>query len=68
LNHNHKCPSGLTGWKARLQTVYSSLAEFESYAEIYALHTRLGYRSPRSAWRANPMVRGSVNPSDYGRA
>jgi hypothetical protein len=62
-----RCQSGLMGWQQRLRTVYASFEEFSSYCEVYGNHTRLGYRTPAGAWRANPMVQGSVNPSDYRR-
>lgn len=61
------CRSGLRGWQARLRSVYSSFEEFSSYCELYGNHTRLGYASPVTAWRANPVVQGSVNPTDYRR-
>jgi hypothetical protein len=61
------CRSGLRGWQQRLRSVYSSLQEFAAYCEVYANHTRLGYATPATAWRANPVVQGSVNPSDYRR-
>ena len=64
-----KCKSGSTGWRQRLQSVYADCADpfeaFKSYAEMYGLHTRLGYKTPAAAWKANPMVEGSTNPSDY---
>jgi hypothetical protein len=60
-----KCKSGITGWQARLRKVYANFEEFVSYCEIRNLHIRLGYKSPSSAWKWNPIVMGSVNPSDY---
>ena len=57
-----RCKSGLRGWQSPLRDNY---AEFERYADTYGLHGRLGYRSPRAAWNANPTVQGSVNPSDF---
>ena len=32
---------------------------------MYGLHTRLGYKTIVGAWRANPVVQGSVDPSDF---
>jgi hypothetical protein len=63
-----KCKSGLTGWQARLRKVYDSFVEFSRLCEIYNLHIRLGYKSPETAWRYNPTIQGSVNPSDYRKA
>jgi hypothetical protein len=63
-----KCKSGLTGWRCRLRRNYSSFSEFDSVNEIYGLAARLGYKSAATAWRYNPMIEGSVNPSDFRRA
>jgi hypothetical protein len=52
-------------WRGRLQDTYEDYDEFAAYAEIYSLHTRLGYKTPQAAWDANPVVQGSVNPADY---
>ena len=60
-----KCRTGLRGWQSPLLDNYADFAEFERYAETYGLHRRLGYRSPRAAWNANPTVQGSVEPSDF---
>lgn len=60
-----KCKSGIVGWQCKLQFVYISYEEWESYSEVYGLADRLGYASPREAWEANPVVRGSVNLEDY---
>ena len=63
------CDSGTRGcWRSRLRANYQSFAEFLSYAQIYNLPQRLGYKSALAAWRANPIVQGSTNPSDYRRA
>ncbi len=59
------CKSGLRGWRCRLQENYTNEAQFEAYAELYGLHTRLGYKTTRGAWLANPIVEGSVKPSDF---
>jgi len=61
-----RCKSGLIGWQDRLQNVYTDLAEFRRWSDVYGLARRLGYRSAAAAWTANPLVRGSVIPSDYG--
>jgi len=61
------CKSGLSGWQCRLQKNYASFAEFERYSEIYGLHSRLGFADAMSAWEQNPLVQGSVQPSDFCR-
>lgn len=59
------CKSGIKGWQCKLQTNYSNLEEFQGYCEIYNLHGRLGYKTPEAAWQKNPVVQGSVIPSDF---
>jgi hypothetical protein len=61
------CRSGLGGWRCRLRRNYASFAEFEAYSETYGLHGRLGFKSAEAAWEANPVVEGSVEPSDFRR-
>jgi hypothetical protein len=59
------CNSGLKGWRDRLRKVYSDLEEFIAYDELYGLAERLGFKSAKLAWVANPLVEGSVEPDDY---
>jgi len=61
------CPSGIEGWTGPLQQNYALFEEFERHCETYGLHTRLGYKTPEDAWKANPTIQGSVNPSDFSR-
>jgi hypothetical protein len=58
------CKSGLTGWRGRLREVYANLSEFRGYNRDFGIARRLGYDSAVSAWTANPLIEGSVNPSD----
>lgn len=60
-----KCKSGLTGWQNKLWGNYKSFEEFESYSETYGLHQRLGFKSAKEAWDANPEAQGSTDPSDF---
>lgn len=60
-----RCKSGLKGWRARLQANYKSLREWIHYARTYGLHERIGFKSMADAWYANPVIEGSVNPSDF---
>lgn len=62
-----KCKSGMHGWSYRLQENYSSYREFSGYCRMYAIHTRIGYSSMKQAWKDNPIMRGSVLPSDLQR-
>lgn len=60
------CKSGLKGWQGRLRKNYESDFElFEAYSEIYAVASRLGFHSAEEAWEANPVIQGSVVPSDF---
>ncbi len=60
-----KCKSGKAGWQCRLQKNYADIEDFKNWAEIYGLHLRLGYKTPESAWKKNPIVQGSTDPADY---
>jgi len=63
-----KTQSGLVGWRQRLKAVYKRDFEaFASYCKYFGNHRRLGFDSPKQAWNANPVIEGSVNPSDYRR-
>ena len=62
---NLKCRSGLEGTQSRLRDGYASYEEWENWSEMYGLHIRLGYKSPKTAWRFNPIVQSSVNPADF---
>ncbi len=59
-----KCKSGFKGWEARLQKNYASLEEFQYYSQTYGIHARLGFKSAKEAWDSNPLIRGSIIPSD----
>lgn len=59
-----KCKSGLIGSQLKLQKNYNSFSEFKSYCSMYGIHTRLGYRTMKSAWESNPTIQVSTNPED----
>ena len=59
------CKSGIQGWRARLRVVYNDFEDYYIMSKVYNIHKRLGYKTTRSAWNANPIVEGSVNPSDF---
>jgi hypothetical protein len=59
-----KCKSGIEGWTANLQSVYSSFEEFENISDMYGLAARLGYSDNWECWENNPKIKGSVVPSD----
>lgn len=54
------------GWKARVREVYASLEELQRYDEMYGIVERAGFESAEELWEANPMIGGSVQPSDFG--
>jgi hypothetical protein len=59
------CQSGLKGYKCHLRDNYVHFAEFRTFSELYGLHTRLGFATPKEAWEVNPEMEGSVTPSDF---
>lgn len=60
-----KCLSGLTGWQCRLRKNYTDYFDFVASDRVYGLAERLGFTSAREAWQVNPVVQGSVVPSDF---
>ena len=64
-NMRVRCKSGIEGWQCSLRKNYDSFSQFKYYSEMYGLHLRLGYKSAKNAWRANPLIQGSVIPSDF---
>lgn len=60
-----RCKSGLMGWRTRLRNNYSNDGQWIYNSDMWGLCGRLGYDSPESAWRANPVIEGSTNPSDF---
>ena len=58
------CRSGLQGEQSLLQSRYADFCEFEAYASMWSIHTRLGYKRIRRCWDANPLIQSSTNPSD----
>jgi hypothetical protein len=59
--------SGQHGEQYKLRAPYANLDEFRYYANLYGLHTRIGYKTPESAWARNPTVQSSTVPSDFCR-
>jgi hypothetical protein len=60
-----KCQSGIEGAQEKLHNLYSSYEDFHAWSDIYGLAKRLGYKSAETAWKTNPTVEFSTNPSDY---
>jgi hypothetical protein len=60
-----RCQSGLFGHRNRLRFDYRNYAEFKTYSETFGLAGRLGFASALAAWRANPIIEGSIEPSDF---
>ena len=59
--------SGIRGWQGRLKSVYADFSEFCHYNNVYGIAARLGYKVAANAWKANPIIEGSVNPRDLRR-
>ena len=55
-------------WVRYVQENYSNFEELEAYDEIYGIAKRCGYNSARELWDANPLIKGSVNPEEFGIA
>jgi hypothetical protein len=52
-------------WQSRLKKNYdNSFEQFEMFDRVYALARRLGFKTALDAWKANPFIQGSTNPSD----
>ena len=62
-----KTKSGVKGHQGRLQADYDSFQEFQHYDEEYRLAARLGFKSARECWDANPLTQGSTIPDDFCR-
>jgi len=66
-----RCQSNLIGYRTRLQNNYKNFKEWESYSSAYGLAKRLGFNdeiqpfAAMKAWKANPVIEGSINPSDF---
>lgn len=59
------CQSGRKGWQQPLHEVYDhDFDQFRAYCESYGIHQRLGFKTPSQAWKANPLIQGSIDPSD----
>lgn len=67
-----RCRSGLMGWRARLRNIHKSLSSLESAERCYGFARRIGLREDSckamlKLWERNPIIEGSVNPSDLRR-
>lgn len=62
-----RCRSGIKGWRCKLRENYCNYTEFKGCAETWGLHKRIGFNTIRQAWDANPLIEGSVIPSDFRR-
>lgn len=60
-----RCKSGLMGWRTRLRNNYNNDGHWIYQSDMWGLCERLGFKSPEAAWEANPVIEGSVNPSDF---
>lgn len=54
-------------WKARVQDTYDSVTELAAFNACYNVAQRCGYVTAQEMWDANPVIGGSVDPSDFGK-
>lgn len=59
--------SGAIGWQGHLVDEYDHFADFDLMNERYGIAEKLGFKSAREAWDANPFIQGSTDPDDYCR-
>lgn len=52
-------------WTAKLRDNYRNKMEWTHYSMMYGLAKRLGFRSAKATWEANPTVQGSTDPRDF---
>jgi hypothetical protein len=60
-----RCKSGVMGEQFKLRDAYKNLEDYKRYCDLWNIHTRLGYKTPETAWRYNPTVQCSTIASDY---
>jgi len=58
-------------WHDKVQNVYADIEELRAYDEMYGLLDRINktggkYESIEALWEANPEIKGSTNPKDFG--
>jgi hypothetical protein len=57
--------SNMMGWRQRLQTLYSNYGQWKNYSDTYGLAKRLGFKSAKDAYDANPIIEGGLYDSDF---
>jgi hypothetical protein len=55
-------------WVMHVQESYPSLEDLEDYDSVYNIAKRCGFNSAKDLWDADPIIKGSVNPKDFGLA
>ena len=60
-----KCQSGIMGYQCRLQDSYDDVDEWFRYTNMFGLAKRLGYQNAYDCWIDNPIIQGSVIPTDF---
>ena len=66
IKHNILTRSGSHfGWQGKLRENYDSFEQFKAYSDMYGIAQRLGYKTPETAWKYNPICQGSTNPLDF---
>jgi hypothetical protein len=66
-----RCQSGIYGYQCRLRESYTDFEQWRNYSRVFGLAERLGYEigndGIEDAWNENPIIQGSVIPSDFKR-
>lgn len=53
------------GWRTRLRNNYRDFDEWGFNSDMWGLCLRLGYKTAEAAWKANPVIEGSINAGDF---
>lgn len=51
-------------WNSRVRKLYGTFQTLQSYDSAYGIAQRLGFPTCSSLWKDNPVIQGSVHPSD----
>lgn len=55
-------------WVMHVQESYANLEDLEAYDGVYNIAKRLGFNSAQELWDADPLIKGGVDPRDFGLA
>ena len=55
-------------WRQRVQSLYKSVGELNTYDVLYGIVKRCGRKSVVELWKQNPIIGGSTDPESFGPA